>query len=963
MIVRVEVSSKPGQRDARGPEVLAQAPTLGVHGLAGVEVTDLFFLRGPELDEAQVQGIIGHLLADPVSQQARWMPVHEAKVEAEGRVIEVAPLPGVTDSEAESLLRIAHDLGYAGLAEAATGTRYAFDGALPQDEAQRLAAGLLANEVVQRFEIDAPVLPPFVDALQADDVMEVVAVREADDAGLLAISKERRLSLDLREMQAIRAHFQGVGRDPTDLELEMLAQTWSEHCVHKTFKARITYTEGESEPVIVDSMYRSYIKEATKRADQSWLRSVFVDNAGIVAFDERFDLAFKVETHNHPSALEPFGGANTGVGGVVRDVIGVSARPIATTDVLCFGPPDLAWSELPEGCLHPRRVADGVVAGVGDYGNKMGIPTVNGAVLYDPGYVANPLVYCGCLGLLPRGSHRTEPQPGDLIIALGGRTGRDGLRGATFSSMEMDVSTAQIAGTSVQIGHPIHEKQLMEVVLAARDEGLYTAITDCGAGGLSSAVGEMAATLGAEVQLENVPLKYAGLAPWEIWLSEAQERMVLAVPPTNLARLEALAQAHHSEVTVLGHFTGDGRLIVRHGGTVVGELDVHFLHDGIPQRELEAVWRAPDLPRSPTLPALDAGQDLLSLLASPIIRSKEDVVRSYDHEVQGGTVGKPFVGVAQQGPADAAVLWPLDVAMADPGAKRGVALSVGINPAYGRLDPYRMAWAAVDEAARNLVCVGADPTQMALLDNFCWGNPKLPDRLGALVRCAQGCFDAALALQAPYISGKDSLNNEYTGADGEKHAIPGTLLISALAIVPNLDRACSMDLKAEGNLLFVVGETADELGESAWAQAKGLAGGVAPGPVEGALHTMRALHGAINARRVVACHDLSEGGLAVALAEMALAGELGAELDLGALPWRGEGDSPTARLFAESLTRFLVEVRPEHAAGFVEAMGARPHARVGRVGGARVIVRDADGQPLIDLAVEALSAAWRGHLA
>ncbi|MFQ5421948.1 MAG: AIR synthase-related protein, partial [Anaerolineae bacterium] len=580
---------------------------------------------------------------------------------------------------------------------------------------------------------------------------------------------------------------------------------------------------------------------------------------------------FKVETHNHPSALEPFGGANTGVGGVVRDVLGVSARPIANTDVLCFGPPDLPAGQLPEGVLHPARVADGVVAGIEDYGNKMGIPTVNGAMVYHSDYTANPLVYCGCLGILPRDSHPTEPQVDDLIVAIGGRTGRDGLRGATFSSMEMDVETGEIAGTAVQIGHPIMEKQALEVILRARDEQLYTAVTDCGAGGFSSAVGEMAEKLGARVQLQAVKLKYPGLRPWEIWLSEAQERMVLAVPPHNWPRLQAICAGQTVEATQLGVFTGDGRLHISYGDQLVGDLAMDFLHDGLPPRRLKAHWsggateqrgrgaggHSPHLPTSPS-------QMLLALLRHPDIRSKEDVIRRYDHEVQGGTAVKPLTGQHNHGPSDAAVLVPQNCQWSMVNRQlpmKGVALANGIRPNYTTLDPYRMAWAAVDEAFRNVTAVGADPDQVSLLDNFCWGNPNLPDRLGELVRCAQGCYDAAVAYNAPFISGKDSLNNEYTGGDGRKHAIPGTLLISALGIVPDINQTVTMDWKQAGNHLYIIGDTWAELGGSHFQQGGGAVQpqhNAAPRPVPNVLDRMRALHQAIRAGLVQACHDLSE---------------------------------------------------------------------------------------------------------
>ncbi len=967
MIVRVEIVPRPELFDARGAEVLHQAALVGVPGVDAVEVRDLFFLRGDALTAADVDRIVAKVLLDPVVASATVSTLAPGAAGsltgAPGvSVVEVAPLPGTTDSEAESLLASAHALGIAALEGAATGTQYRLRGTFPPAALNRLAGQALANEVVESWTVHGCVVPPFVRGTTADRTVDIIPLRGLDDAALAALSKARRLSLDVRELRAIQASYEAEGRDPTDAELEMFAQTWSEHCVHKTFKARIELDEDGVHSV-VDSMFKTYIAAATKVSSTPWLKSVFVDNAGIVGFEEGWDLAFKAETHNHPSALEPFGGANTGVGGVIRDVMGVSARPIATTDVLCFGPPDLAVADLPDGVLHPQRVAAGVVAGVGDYGNKMGIPTVNGAILYDRGYTANPLVYCGCVGVLPAGSHKRDPQPGDLVVTLGGRTGRDGLRGATFSSMEMDVETSDIAGASVQIGHAIHEKQALEAILVARDEGLYTAITDCGAGGLSSAIGEMAAELGARIHLERVPLKYPGLRPWEIWLSEAQERMVLAVPPAHWPRLQAICARHHVEGTALGTFTGDGRLLLTFEDTVVANLSMHMLHEGIPQRELKAVWRTPQL-SEPNLGALDLGAELLALLATPNVRSKEDVVRSYDHEVQGGTIVKPFVGAKNDGPADAAVLRPLDVVLATGKAGgKGVAISAGIRPTYGKLDPYGMAWAVVDEAVRNAVAVGADPDQLALLDNFCWGNPNLPDRLAGLVRCARGCFDAAVAFQAPYISGKDSLNNEYTGADGQKHAIPGTLLISVLAIVPDVDFTATSDLKRPGNALYLVGSTANELGGSALYERHGHLGANLPQPRVSGLALGRALHQAIKGGHVSAVHDLSEGGVLLAAAEMALGGRLGATIDLGAVPFEGAGRTDVAVAFSESLTRWLVEVAPSQEADFLAALAGQPIARVGEVSvDPSLVVRGVGGEVVVRVGVDAITHAWRGHV-
>jgi phosphoribosylformylglycinamidine synthase II len=993
MIYRVEVAPKAGQPDGRGENIRRQVESLGIAGIERVTVSDLYFLdcaAGTPESAGTVATITQALLCDSVIEEATVAPEVSAADRLEQSsmpFVEVALRPGVTDSVAESLLAAARTLGNGDLSAAATGQRYTFHSALSGAQLEQIAAGLLANQVIQTYTVNRPVAPPFVPVQPVDATVDVIRLSDAGDEALQAISSERRLALDLAEMQAIRAYYRAEGREPTDIELEMLAQTWSEHCGHKSFKALIDYEERDASGALVpgslrqiDSLLKTYIQAATTTVNRPWVYSAFVDNAGIVAFDDRFDVAFKVETHNHPSALEPFGGANTGVGGVVRDVIGVSARPIANTDILCFGPPDQALADLPAGVQHPRRIADGVIAGVEDYGNKMGIPTVNGAVLYDPGYTANPLVFCGCLGILPHDSHRSRAAAGDLVVVLGGRTGRDGLRGATFSSMEMNHETGQIAGSAVQIGHPIHEKQTLEAVMIARDAGLYSANTDCGAGGLSSAVGEMAAELGAEIYLERVPLKYSGLRPWEIWLSEAQERMVLAVPPAVWPQLARICAGLDVEATPLGQLTGDGRLTLYYAGQTVGRLSTEFLHHGIPRRRLAAVWTQPG-GEAVSRPAPADGEMahlLLALLAQPDIRSKEDIVRRYDHEVQGGTVVKPFAGASGSGPADAAVLalsFRLDgfggVAGAAAGgtdtavgANAGVALGAGINPHYGLLDPYAMAWAVVDEAVRNCVAAGADPDRLALLDNFCWGNPSLPDRLGSLVRCTAGCYDAAVAYAAPFVSGKDSLNNEYTGADGRKHAIPGTLLISALAHVPDVTCTVTTDLKRPGNWLYLAGLTRDELGGSAYARLHEDAGGRVPQPAAEAPALYRAVHQAIRSGLVRACHDCSEGGLAVAAAEMALGGRLGLELALAAVPRTADASRAGVVAFSESLGRLLFEVVPEDAERFESALAGFPVARVGRVrADDHLIILGLDGEAAVDVGLAGLDRAWRGHLA
>ncbi len=973
----IEVFWRASQRDGRALDRAAQIAQIGIDRVRAVEVSDLTFIRG-ELSGADIERLATELLVDPIVEgYRRWSGSSIAALQAERAIsrpgelaVEVGYRPGVTDPVAGHLLRRMETLGIGSVEAVATGTRYTFMGDLSERDLREIAEQILCNDVVQVYALGS-LQPAFVPRADPSDEVEVVPLRNVDDDTLARMSVERVLFLSLEEMQAIRKEFRRLGRDPTDVELETLAQTWSEHCQHKTFKARIDFScEGGIERVLpngdtvvlsqeqaIDGLLRTTIQRVTEKLDRTWVRSAFVDNAGILDFDDEYVISFKVETHNHPSALEPFGGANTGVGGVIRDVIGVSGRPMANTDVLCFGPLDIDGNELPEGVLHPRRIARGVVAGIEDYGNKMGIPTVSGAILYDRGYVANPLVYCGCVGLARKGQHRRDPQPGDLCVALGGRTGRDGLHGATFSSTELTHETGQTVGSVVQIGDPITEKAMMEAVMRARDEELYHAITDCGAGGFSSAAGEMGRDVGVEVELSDVPLKYPGLRPWEIWLSEAQERMVLAVPPEHLSRMDEICQELDVELTVIGHFTGDGRLRVRCEGKTVADMDMDFVHEGWPRPTMRAEWTAPIVHQDEITPADDLTADLLRLLADPDVASKEGVIRRYDHEVQGATIVKPLVGAGEDGPSDAAVLSPWETE-----GWRGVALGCGINPRYGQIDPYAMAWAVVDEAMRNVVAVGGDPDHTALLDNFCWGNPALPDRLGSLVRAAEGCHDAAMAYGTPFVSGKDSLNNEYVGSQGEKRAIPPTLLISSLSVMADVRQAVTMDLKQPGDLLYMVGETRAELGGSLYSALCGTVGTETPAPVPDGIETMRAMHRAISGGLVRACHDLSEGGLAVAAAEMAIAGRLGVTLDLASLPRSADVETDAAALFSESSARFLVEVAPEASAAFEQTLSGRPLAPVGRVVEEEALrVRGLEGSVVIETGLGELACRFSGE--
>lgn len=871
---------------------------------------------------------------------------------AAGQWVDVYCRLGVTDAEGDMASLALAQAGLEGV-RCRAGLRYRFAAPVPPELRARVER-LVGNPLIHRFLWDDDeTVDRRTEALAPDPLpttgVATIDVASLDDDGLAALSRERGLALDRIEMRAVQTHFLALGRAPTDVELESIALTWSEHCSHKTFKSTIDFDyAGRIETI--QGLLNTCIAEPTAVLNKRWVHSAFVDNAGVIALDARYDLAFKVETHNHPSALEPYGGAHTGVGGVIRDILAVSAEPIANTDVLCFGPLDLPDSRVPDGAFHPRTTFREVVHGVAGYGNNMGIPTVGGAVLFHSGYTANPLVYCGTLGLLPAGSHPRQPLPGDAVVLLGGRTGRDGLHGATMSSETLQRAT--VSSSTVQIGAPITEKTVRDVIPRLRDEGLYHAITDCGAGGLCSAVGEMGEELGVEVDLALVPLKYVGLSPWEIWLSEAQERMVLAVSPEALPRLLELCRAYSVEATLLGAFRDDGLLELRHGQQPVAELTMSFLHGGRPARRLTARWTAPPAGQYRAGGAADPAGSLLRLLAHPNIASKEEVIRRYDHEVQGATVVKPLAGAA--GPSDAVVLHPL------PDSWSGAALSHGINPLYTALDPHAMAMLAVDEALRNLVAVGGSIDRVALLDNFCWGDVDDPEELGSLVRAAQGCRDAALLYGTPFICGKDSLRNTSTDPAG-KRSIPGTLLISAVGVVADVRRCVTMDLKAPGNYLYLLGQTADELGGSHYALIEGIEGGRVPRVrPEETPRLMRRLNRAMHYGLVASCHDLSEGGLVVAVAEMALAGKLGVELTFD--PGSTAAPASEALLFSESPGRFVVEVAEEDAHRFEELFAALPCTLIGAVTEQAHFVVYHGAIELLNLTVEQLDSAWRAPL-
>jgi phosphoribosylformylglycinamidine synthase II len=768
---------------------------------------------------------------------------------------------------------------------------------------------------------------------------------KASDKQLLEISGELGLGLSLSEMKQVKGYFEAQRRNPTDVELQTIGQTWSEHCYHKTFKGKIRLDGKE-----IDSLFKTYIAKATHEMAHKWCISVFEDNAGIVAFDQGYGIAAKVETHNHPSAVEPFGGAATGVGGVIRDVLGVWADPIACTDVLGFGPLDYDFEKLPAGVKHPKYVYMGVTAGIATYGNNMGIPTVNGAIYFDESYTGNVVVYCGCIGLLPLDKYKKEAKPGHILIVAGGKTGRDGIHGVTFASAELTEKSEEVSRPAVQIADPIEEEKVKRALMEIRDLGLGSATTDLGGGGMSSSVGETAERYGCgvTVDLEKVPLKYAGLSPWEIYVSESQERMLLAVPPENLQKALAVFEKEDVEATPIGTLTEEKRLVLRYGGAVVADLEMNFLF-----QPLKSVKTATIEKLNLTEPAFAQPKNLtevlFKILSAPNVASKESVIRSYDHEVKGNTTLKPLQGYLA-GPNDASVIKPLD------NSWRGVSISCGMNPNFGKIDAYHMAASAIDEAVRNNIAVGG--TRIALLDNFVWGNPEKPERLGSLVRACEACYAVAKAYRTPFISGKDSLYNESpTGP------VTPTLLVTAIGLVPDIRGVVSMDLKKPGNLLYIVGKTYAELGGSEYYKLRGELGKSVPEVrIKQAKSLYRALSKAMAEGKITSCHDLSEGGLAIAAAEMALASNFGIELDLGKVPSKNIKREDFF-MFSESNSRFLVEVTRRNRAAFEKAMKGKVFAEIGKVNKKpqyRLI--GLNGSVIATAPVANLRAAWKRTL-
>ncbi|MBI5069377.1 MAG: phosphoribosylformylglycinamidine synthase [Deltaproteobacteria bacterium] len=991
-VTRIEIATRAGFADSRGLSVArAIREHLGV-AVGAVRTRDVYHVE-PALPPADAARVAAEF-AGPVVRQGAVGRVEDGPFDV---AVSVGYRPGVTDPVGKSARVAIEDLLGRKLGDhgAVYASRIYLLSGVTREQAAAIATRLLANEVIERvgvqtfgeWQASAPDLTVPRVAEHAPRPTATVPLAGLDDAALARLSREKLLALSVEEMKAVRDFFAraaeeprrraaGLGAAPTDAELECLAQTWSEHCKHKIFNADVTYREAGKEPEEIRSIFKQYIRGTTSAVDaaivaregKSWLVSVFHDNAGVIAATDAYHLVFKVETHNSPSALDPYGGAITGIVGVNRDPFGTGLGADLLSNVwgYCFGPP--AWKgELPPGLLHPRRIREGVHHGVIDGGNQSGIPYGRGWELFDERYLGKPLVYCGTVGRMPavsagRPTHVKLARPGDRIVMVGGRIGKDGIHGATFSSAEL---TEESPVQAVQIGDPITQKMMFDFLLEAREQGLYSAITDNGAGGLSSSVGEMAKQPGgACLDLTGAPLKYQGLAPWEILVSEAQERMTLAVPPSSLPALLALAKLREVEATDLGAFTDDGHLEVRFRGQVVALLPLDFLHEGDPTLRIEAEWTprpaAPAAPlAAPATPAEGAAQ-LAAFLARDNLRSSELVCRTYDHEVKALTVVKPWVGVHRDVPSDASVFL-----VAHDASPAGYAVSEAVFPGYSDQDAHAMAQAGVDLAVRRVIAAGARTDRIAALDNYCWPDPlpgpSNPDaRLKAaqLVRASRGLQEICLAYGVPLISGKDSMKNDAV-VGGKRISIPPTLLASTIALVRDVRRAVTLEPSGPGLVLLAVGESREELGATEWAAARGLAGGEVPRCRPAELWPgYRKVGEAIAAGLVAAAHAVGRGGLAPALFLMARAGGLGLAADLSAAP-AAPGTGWEGLCYGETPGRFLLACRPGELDRLRGALAGVPHGVLGSFDAGGVLRLRLGGRTLLEAPVDDLTRAWK----
>jgi phosphoribosylformylglycinamidine synthase subunit PurSL len=989
MITRIEIKSK--AIDTRALNRMKNLQGIGFMEISNLWILDVYTID-KKFSNHQLE-LIAEKLSNPVTQEYT-ISNKSKKISSKEKfafAIEIGFLPGVTDNISHTAKEIVEDglkIKFTNQEEVYTSQITFIEGEISKINAEKIAA-TLHNPLIQRAHIKSfsqftkdggmDTIVPKVKIIKKPEVTLVnlnVSDEELTKIGKSGVANNdgnRRgpLALDLSYMKTIQKYFNNLGRMPTDIELESIAQTWSEHCKHTIF----------ADPIdeLKDGLYKTYIKNATekirkKKGKNDFCVSVFTDNSGAIAFDDRHLITHKVETHNSPSALDPYGGAITGIVGVNRDTIGfgMGAKPVANFYGFCLADPDkdiplYKDQNLTHKMLSSRRIMDGVIEGVNAGGNQSGIPTPQGFVYFNERYRGKPLVFAGTLGLIPRKikgkpSHVKKAKPGDLIVVIGGRVGKDGIHGATFSSEAMDSGSP---ATAVQIGDPITQKKLSDaVVKEARDQMLYSSITDNGAGGLSCSVAEMAKESGgARVDLDKVPLKYPGLDPWEIWISESQERMTLAVPKKNWKKFEELMKRRDVEATAIGEFTKTNQCIVHYKGKKIVDIDLKFLHDGLPKRQLKTILPSQNYNNSAmkqisnkAVKKQNQSQTLIQMLKRLNIASFEFLSQQYDHIVQGTAVLGPLQGKGRVN-TDSSVFRPVL------SSKKGVVISHALYPTYTEIDPYRMSGACIDTAIRNIVAMGANPDKIALLDNFCWCSSTEPERLWQLKQAAKACFDFAISYGTPYISGKDSMFNDFKGFDKNgkplKISIPPTLLVSSISVVDDFTKTISLDAKIEGDMVYILGDTYEELAGSEYFAMLSATGSSVPNVIaERNKKLYSDFYKAVQRNLIASSISIGRGGLGVALAKKAIGGNLGLDINLKKLPGRVKKNDYA--LFSETQGRILVTVAPTNKTVFEQLLKKHSISLIGKVISDPVIkVKGLKGEEIINLSLSKAANAYR----
>ena len=962
MVAKIEIALKPELFDAEGASLKAQAQDYFGITVDSVRLINIITLDA-EFTAAQLEEIRTRIFTNPVIHVSGF----DALAIEFDWAVWVGFRPGVRDTAAstareaiENLLKITFKEEEA----CYTSKLFCIRGKdLDEEKVNLIARESLANDLIQQWKIfekgkqDARKnIGLTVPKVVLSHIPTVKAFSIDSDEELMRISDERNLALNPRDVPTIREYFlreeirserREVGLDlPTDIELEYIAQARSDHCNHNTFKGLFRYKDlSTGKETVVDNLFKTCIEEPTLdiQKKKPWVVSVLWDNAGVGRFDDLHYYTITGETHNSPSNMEAYGGSITGIVGVYRDPLGtgLGSKLILGMYGYCVASRDYQGELKPR--LHPRRLLDGIITGVKDGGNKSGVPTPFGNLFFHESYLGKCLVFVTALGIMPfsvqgRPSEMKTTTPGELIIMTGGRVGKDGIHGVTAASEGFSEHTP--AG-HVQIGDPYTQKKMHDFLLEARDEGLIAFITDNGGGGLSSSIGESARfSNGCEVDLDKVPLKYSGLDQWEIWISESQERMTVAIKPEHEKRFMELSRKHDVESTVIGRYTNTGKIHILYQGKTCAYITTEFLKSDFPQWEFDAEWMPPDF-RGLYEPVIREPEDHASLLkdmlSRPNLASKEWIIRQYDHEVQGGSVIKPLVGKERDVTSDAVVVRPILESY------RGLAATQAINPTYSQIDTYPMIGCTIDEAVRRLIAVGAKLDDIGGVDNFCWpaiqyhpvSNPDGKLKAAQLVRANWALKDYCLAYGIPLLSGKDSMyiDGNLKGRYGETRKISGlpTIQFTATAVIDDIRKCVTMDVKIPGDVVYVLGVTRNELGGSEYYDRFGCIGlNVPKVNTEDVIPLYRALSTAIQQEWVASAHGIYRGGLGVHLALVAMAGCLGLTIDLSAVPV--EEDLTNDRiLYSETQGRFLVTIAPENKEKFEAVLKGCCFAVIGEV--------------------------------